>query len=132
MAAGGQAGADAAGAPNARPNSIDGGEATIGMPLVPEEGASTPRRRGFWSRSTRGQQSGGAAALHPAPDARVALHRGLVIDKVKTGNWTKDADLEGQDEHQAGKVRACTSQLARQDAVKVQSVRAGLSIPSGV
>ena len=106
MAAGAQAGAGAAGAPSARLNSTDGGEATIGMPLVPEEGASTPRRRGFWSRSTRGQQSGGGAALHPAPDARVALHRGSVIDKVKTGNWTKDADLEGQDEHQAGKVRA--------------------------
>ena len=77
------------------------------MPLVPEEAVSTPRRRGFWSRSTRGQQSGGGAALHPAPDAQVVLHRGSVIDKVKTGNWTKDADLEGQGEHHAGKVRAC-------------------------
>lgn len=125
MAAGGQAGAGAgaAGAPSARPVSTDGGEAAISMPLVPEEGTSTPRRRGFWSRSHRGQQSSGAAALHPAPDARVALHRGSVIDKVKTGNWTKDADLEGQEEHNAGKVRACASLPVRAACCEVQSAR---------
>ena len=124
MVAGGQAGAGAAGAPSARPVSTDGGEAAIGMPLVPEEGVTTPRRRGFWSRSTRGQQSSGAAALHPAPEARVALHRGSVIDKVKTGNWTKDADLEGQhEEHRAGKVRACASLPARRRAVKCRAPR---------
>ena len=98
MAAGAQAGAGAAGAPSARPTSSDGREAAVSTPLVQEVTPSTPRRWGLWSKSFRGQQSSSAAVLQSAPDARVALYRGLVIDKVNTGKWTKDADLEGQQE----------------------------------
>ena len=102
----------------------------MGTPLVAEATPSTPRRRGFWSRSTRGQQSSGAPALHLALDAQVSLHRGSVIDKVKTGNWTKDADLEGQqEEHRAGQVCACTPLPARRRAVWSAEREGSLSTP---
>ncbi|KAK9819481.1 hypothetical protein WJX81_002292 [Elliptochloris bilobata] len=83
-------------AATSRPISSDGGESAMKVPLVPGVLPSAPRKWGFWTSSKR--QLGTGAAPQQAPDAHAMLNRGSIIDKVKTGNWTKDADLEGQQE----------------------------------
>jgi hypothetical protein len=71
-------------------------------PLVPVP--PSPRKWALWSRSSRRALSDGAGSLQRTPEA-AALGRRSVIDKVKTGTWTTDADLHEQGAHQRSKAR---------------------------
>lgn len=76
----------------------------MGSPLVPVP-PSPSRRWGLWGSSRRSKNAG-AISPDRTPDAQATLGRSSVIDKVKSGTWDKDADLEGQQEHTAVQVRA--------------------------
>ncbi len=75
---------------------------TASSPLVPVP--PSPRRWALWSRSSRRALSDGAGSLQRTPES-AALGRSSVIDKVKTGTWTTDADLHEQGAHQRSKAR---------------------------
>ena len=76
---------------------------TASSPLVPVP--PSPRRWALWSRGSRRALSDGAGSLQRTPDS-AALGRRSVIDKVKTGTWTTDADLHEQGAHQRSKARS--------------------------